>query len=518
MSSRGIRGTVLRLLGSIALVKPLTDRLDVREIVDKYAPMERERGDGLTHGQVIEALVANRLSAPRPLYKVGDWASSFAVEEVYGIPAEKLNDDRVGRALDAIYPCLEELKGELAMQAVTEFDLARDEVLYDLTSLYFEGEYEGSELVTYGYSSTGDGDKKQVNLGLNVNMEGVPLYHKTMEGNRVDKVTVAENMRALRRTLRTSRFLLVGDRGVMTKKNIARMQRKKVGYLGSYQLDAKAKEMVKAIPEEEFELLEYRSRKGGRYYGCDRLIGFRHKGRDYTSRAIVVKSVEKAGKDEKRRRKNMEELKAGLGKIRAKLNTRKYKREEYVRERIDKLFTGKKRRYRKFFDVRLEGGDGGLRLEYPEKKEVIADWARLDGKYILVTDQEMSMDMAMRTYKSRNLVEVRIRNFKQTIKVRPLFLQSEERIASLVFVNVLALMVYSVLELLARRRGMTEVTARRLLEGFEFLHMVLVEFEDGGVEGVVQELSPWQADVIKRLEFPEPSSLVSSPATSAGAA
>jgi hypothetical protein len=93
-----------------------------------------------------------------------------------------------------------------------------------------------------------------------------------------------------------------------------------------------------------------------------------------------------------------------------------------------------------------------------------------------------------------------------------LFLQDERRIASLVFVNVLALMVYSVLELLARRSGMTGVTARQMLEGFEFLYMVMVEFEGGRVEAVVQELSPWQADVIKRLELPEPSSLVSSPA------
>jgi hypothetical protein len=62
-------------------------------------------------------------------------------------------------------------------------------------------------------------------------------------------------------------------------------------------------------------------------------------------------------------------------------------------------------------------------------------------------------------------------------------------------------MVYSVLELLARRRGMAGMTARRLLEGFEFLYIVIVEFEGGRVEVVVQELSPWQVEVIKSLNF-----------------
>jgi hypothetical protein len=112
MASRGIGRTAARPMGPIALVKPITDGLSVREIVDRHVPMERERDDGLTHGQVVEALVANRLSA---LYKVEDWASNFAVKEVYSIPAEKLNDDRVGGTLDAMYLHLE-LRSELCRQ------------------------------------------------------------------------------------------------------------------------------------------------------------------------------------------------------------------------------------------------------------------------------------------------------------------------------------------------------------------------------------------------------------------
>ena len=50
---------------------------------------------------------------------------------------------------------------------------------------------------------------------MNLGPEGVPLYHRVLEGNRVDKVTVAENMRALRKALRTGSFLLIGGRGVM---------------------------------------------------------------------------------------------------------------------------------------------------------------------------------------------------------------------------------------------------------------------------------------------------------------
>lgn len=490
-------------------MKPITDKLGVREVVDKYVPMERE--SGLSHGEVMEALIFNRLSSPRPLYKVEDWARSYGLEDIYGIDAEKLNDDRVGRALDAIFPCLEELKNEIAMHAISEFAIGKDRIVYDLTSLYFEGEYEDSELITFGYSSSGDGDKKQVNVGFNIGGEGVPLYHNVIKGNVADKVTVMGNMEGLRRALKTSEFLTIGDRGMMTRKNMARMQDKGLSYLGSFQLGVKEKAMIKAIEEEEFEPLEYKSRKGGSYYGVEKVISFGYKGREYTTRAIVVKSEEKAEKDAERRGKNIEKLSEGLEGIKAKLNTRKYKRAEYVRGRIDKLFTGK-RRYKRLFDIRLDGEDGELSLSYALIEEAIADEAKLDGKYIIVTDKsrdEMPMDEVLETYKSRNVVEVRIRNFKSTLRVRPLFLQSDERIASLVFVNVLALMVYSILEVLARRRGMTAMTARRLLEGFEFLAMVTIYFEDGEVS-MVEELSPWQREVIERLGFPMPSSMLAS--------
>src|SRR5262249_36733251 len=53
----------------------------------------------LTHGEVVAVLVANRLSAPAPLYDVAGWASGAAVHELLGVPAMLLCDDRLGRAL-----------------------------------------------------------------------------------------------------------------------------------------------------------------------------------------------------------------------------------------------------------------------------------------------------------------------------------------------------------------------------------------------------------------------------------
>ena len=84
-------------------------RLDIRGIVDRACPVRDVAI--VTHGQVIEALIANRLTSPQPLLHVEDWARQWAVAEVFGIEPGVLNDDRIGRALDAIAPILDRIVG-----------------------------------------------------------------------------------------------------------------------------------------------------------------------------------------------------------------------------------------------------------------------------------------------------------------------------------------------------------------------------------------------------------------------
>ncbi|MFG3405495.1 DUF4277 domain-containing protein [Streptomyces sp. NPDC048142] len=61
-------------LGALPVAAEFLRRLDVAGIVDGLRP-PHSRAD-LTHGQVIEVLMANRLTAPAPLFRVGDWAYS----------------------------------------------------------------------------------------------------------------------------------------------------------------------------------------------------------------------------------------------------------------------------------------------------------------------------------------------------------------------------------------------------------------------------------------------------------
>src|SRR6266536_3709333 len=104
--------SVEKLLGSLPVVAEFCRRLDVAGIVDRTCPMRAEVAR-VSHGQVIETLIANRLSSPRPLLRVEDWARQWAVEEVFGVAPDALNDERSGRALDAMAPQLDLVVGSV---------------------------------------------------------------------------------------------------------------------------------------------------------------------------------------------------------------------------------------------------------------------------------------------------------------------------------------------------------------------------------------------------------------------
>jgi hypothetical protein len=96
---------VTKTIGSLALAYPYLTRLGVAQLIDELTTAGNERE--VSTGRVVEVVVLNRLSlTPTPISKLDAWAQGQVSEDVYGFPADALNDDRVGRALDEISPHL----------------------------------------------------------------------------------------------------------------------------------------------------------------------------------------------------------------------------------------------------------------------------------------------------------------------------------------------------------------------------------------------------------------------------
>ena len=110
-----------KVLGALPVIAEYSRRLDLAGIIDRVCPVRDVAI--VTHGQVIEALVANRLTSPMPMVRVADWAREWAVAETFGITTCALNDDRIARALDAVAPQLEAIVGSVGARAISRFGL-----------------------------------------------------------------------------------------------------------------------------------------------------------------------------------------------------------------------------------------------------------------------------------------------------------------------------------------------------------------------------------------------------------
>src|SRR3954471_18250442 len=117
-----VEGVVLeKRLGSLPVISDFCRRIDIAGIIDELCPI---RDVALaTHGQVIEVLIANRLTNPSAMAGVADWARAWAVPEVYGIAASALGDDRLRRGLDAVADNVDAIVGSAGAAAIDVFGI-----------------------------------------------------------------------------------------------------------------------------------------------------------------------------------------------------------------------------------------------------------------------------------------------------------------------------------------------------------------------------------------------------------
>src|SRR6266545_713899 len=185
---------VHREVGPLLVVAHYLRRLGLVGLVDAAAPM-RGRAQA-THGEVIAALVANRLSGPAPLYDVAGWAGAYAVAELLGVPAGLLNDDRLGRALDALAPVVEDVRARTLLATLERFEVEASRLHLDLTAVRFAGAYLDSALVAKGWAA----DRtvgRQVRALFATTAQGVTLYARPQKGSQAELDGIAAALDAL---------------------------------------------------------------------------------------------------------------------------------------------------------------------------------------------------------------------------------------------------------------------------------------------------------------------------------
>src|SRR6266540_339337 len=204
-------GRLEKQLGSLPVIADFSRRLDIAGIVDRACPM-RDVGP-LSHGQVIEALIANRLTSPKAMVAVADWAQAWAVDEVYGIDPDTLNDDRLGRALDVLAGQVDQVVGSIGAKAIEAFGIDVTRLHWDMTSISLYGAYRDTDddypAAAFGHPKDRRTDLKQIQAGLAVTADGaIPVFARAYDGNAAEISQVTDTMYALQALAASRRFLV----------------------------------------------------------------------------------------------------------------------------------------------------------------------------------------------------------------------------------------------------------------------------------------------------------------------
>jgi hypothetical protein len=344
----------------------------------------------------------------------------------------------------------------------------------------------------------------------------VPLAYRVLAGRTADQTTPVENMRALRALLdrpelanRDTNPIVISDRAMLHPEVIVTYDQEQIRWLGPLNLDEPLRALMCSVGDEELSAhpLDYRplnqpKEERLRYHGVLRSAVIKHKAQSVPVQVLVVKSHTKLKLDRERRQTYLERLTHRLEQIKGMLNTRRYKRKAYAQAQIDKAHRGNPAQ--RFVNVELSGEDGNLTLHYSLNQELLAQTEAIDGRYLLGTnDTSLSAYQMLTLFKQQEVVERRFKVIKGPVRIRPLFLHKEERIESLLFVAMLALLVYTILEILCRRAG-EQTTARQVLQRFECLAAVYIQFSDGSQLKLLSALNTAQQQLIELLKFPPP--------------
>lgn len=457
-----------REVGPLLLVAHYLGRLGLSSIVDRAVP-RRGRAQ-LSCGEVVAALVANRLCAPAPLYDVAGWGQQAALHEVVGIPGALLNDDRLGRALDALAPVAEHVRGAAALAAVERCGAEAARLHVDLTTLRFSGAYPASRLVARGWGP----DRRvarQVRVLEATNPDGVPLYVRPRPGSAAELTLIGEALERLAELLPPG-LVVCADSAFGHPRTLCRAHRAGLSFIVPLREPSGfRRRFLEEVGPEGLHPLRYASRRDRgrppgertRYRGV--LRGWEvpdpETGEVHRFRVAYVFSSEEARSVAQARERALATAEERLGRVRRGLGGPRYRTREQVEAAVARILPPVEGLLR--VEVGVEAGRP--RLSFRRDEEAIARAAASDGVYALATNLpgRISATGVLRTYKDQALVERRHRDLKGPLRIRPVFLHNDARIEALVGVVGLALLVFGLIEADLRRALGPEGTLPGLL-------------------------------------------------------
>jgi transposase len=433
-----------RSFGGVWLGWKLWRALKLDELCAELMPEGRE---AIAWAQMAAVLVIARLSEPASeLHIAEDWYRKSALDDLLGLPVERVNDDRLYRALDRLLPHKQALEQHLRRRLGELFALEYDLLLYDVTSTYFEGLAQRNALAQRGYSRDHRPDCKQVCIALVVTREGMPVGYEVFAGNRTDVTTVEEIVEQMEARYGLARRIWVMDRGMSSADNLSWLQR-----TGRRYLIGTAKSELRKWASAIADAKDWqRVREGVEAKLCA--------GPDGKETFVLCRSLERREKEQAIHGRFAQRIEQGLEKL--------VRRLEHARRRLDRgklerqlgrlLERNARAAGRYLIDlVENPSRPAGVGLKWSARPEW-DEWARhSEGCYLLRTNiSDWNAEQLWRTYIQLSEAEAAFRIHKSELAIRPIWHQREDRVQAHILVCFLAYVLWKTLEQWQSRAGL----------------------------------------------------------------
>lgn len=486
-------------IGALPVLYALLETLAVRQVINRHCPTKGE----VAHGTVAVVLILNRLMFPLPLYQVADWVGRTVLVSVLGIPAAKFNDDRLGRTLDALYPHLETIWLEVVEIALLKADVDLSLIFYDLTAFIAHGRYVGSEQVDFGFAHNTPMNKRKFKLALNVAADGnIPWLYNFLPGRTADQATVAANMNNLAAWLKQQGYqlsdtLVIGDRAMLNDDIAGAYDKHGLRYLAGLRcLKVAHKALLTTWTTAQLEAFPLEEGSNPQYWGRGCQVSFKQGDKVFTHKGLVVLAGPLRDQLRQNRQKQLTALEHELTQLQGKLGQPYHRTLKGVQRKANACCGASKVGHLLAVTV-YETAEGVVNLQWQIKHEALYQAEKKDGRYLLVTnDWSLTHHEMWALYRAKDGVEKRFTICKSDLKVSPVYLHQDKRIAAMLLLNMVALLAYSLLQRQMRQAGL-QITTRQLIKRLEKLTVIETHCRDASCLRRLTPVEPAVAHILQ---------------------
>jgi len=494
--------------GSIIFWQKLWDELGLSKIIKSQVKLKDKRIK-LEVDKYVQMMVINRCVDPLSKLGVTRWIERTCYKEMAGYKDLDFDVTYFYRSMDHLLTVKDDLELAIFEKLKDLFSINVKLTFYDITSSFFYT--DNCEIGENGYSRDNRPEREQIVIGVVTSFEGYPIKHYVFEGNRKDETTVKQVVKELKSAYNIEDTTFVGDRGMITKLNLARLEGEGFDYIMGVKhrqdeicnmllseqvleedyeiykglkirerrvtvkefLIWKSKKIIREqkadVTDKKFSLLEKEilslsnksEPKSGTYKSIAESI---IKGIDSKVCAKVFRGIKKyQGRyedelryiiclNEERKVGSQNKRQVSISKLSKELDkvfsaNARYKEDRDIDKALHKIFEGYKVKFKKFFTV-ARNTKSKKATGYSLNQEKIEQEKKFDGIFVLLSSRyDLKPSEVVESYKNLKEVERLFDDLKNFVDIRPIRHWLQVRVRAHVFICVLALLLKRIFEI-----------------------------------------------------------------------